>query len=188
MASHKIAIFAVETNTQNMVLLEFEEPIQELVNQLEKTKEIGSTSNVDVSLTVSELEKKINEKKVEIYRNLSPWQRVQLSRHPERPYTLAYINAITTDFIELHGDRLFKDDKAIVGGFAKIDDQTVMVLGHQKGINTKMRQYRNFGMANPDGYRKALRLMKLAEKFNNIHEYNTSQSNLYRYSRRLSWN
>ncbi len=166
MASHKIAIFAVETNTQNMVLLEFEEPIQELVNQLEKTKEIGSTSNVDVSLTVSELEKKINEKKVEIYRNLSPWQRVQLSRHPERPYTLAYINAITTDFIELHGDRLFKDDKAIVGGFAKIDDQTVMVLGHQKGINTKMRQYRNFGMANPDGYRKALRLMKLAEKFN----------------------
>jgi len=165
-ASHKIAIFAVETNTQNMVLLEFEEPIQELVNQLEKTKEIGSTSNVDVSLTVSELEKKINEKKVEIYRNLSPWQRVQLSRHPERPYTLAYINAITTDFIELHGDRLFKDDKAIVGGFAKIDDQTVMVLGHQKGINTKMRQYRNFGMANPDGYRKALRLMKLAEKFN----------------------
>lgn len=149
------------------IYLEFEAPIKELHEQLEKTKEIAAQSNVDVSKTVKELEKKIKEKTIEIYENLTPWQRVLASRHLERPYTLAYANAITDGtFIELHGDRTVRDDKAIVGGFGMIDGETVMIIGHQKGINTKMRQYRNFGMANPEGYRKALRLMKLAEKFN----------------------
>lgn len=146
--------------------LDFEEPIKELRDQLEKTKEISEKSQVDVSKTIHDIEKKIKEVTVEIYSNLTPWQRVQVSRHPNRPYTLAYINAITNGtFIEMHGDRTVKDDKAMVGGFGMIDGQSVMLIGQQKGINTKMRQYRNFGMANPEGYRKAMRLMKLAEKF-----------------------
>ncbi len=149
-----------------MQLLEFEEPLRELYEQLEKVKEIGQKTEVDVTPTIQELEKKIEEKKKEIYSNLTAWQKVQISRHPNRPYTLSYINALTGgEFIELHGDRLFRDDHAIVGGFGSIDGHTVMFIGHQKGENTKARQYRNFGMANPEGYRKALRLMKLAEKF-----------------------
>jgi acetyl-CoA carboxylase carboxyl transferase subunit alpha len=144
--------------------LEFEKPIQELEDQLEKVKEIKDS---DVSLTIKDLEKKIESVRKEIYSNLSAWQKVQVSRHPERPYTLAYINAISNGtFIEFHGDRTVKDDKAMIGGFGSIDGKTVMFIGQQKGINTKMRQYRNFGMPNPEGYRKALRLMKLAEKFN----------------------
>ncbi|MBL4624347.1 MAG: acetyl-CoA carboxylase carboxyltransferase subunit alpha [Flavobacteriales bacterium] len=148
--------------------LDFEKPIEELVEQLGKAAEIAEKSDVDVSKTVRDLEKKIVAKRKEIAKNLTPWQKVQLSRHPERPYTLSYIDALTDDgtFIELHGDRNVKDDKAMVGGMGMIDGQTVMFIGQQKGINTKMRQYRNFGMANPEGYRKALRLMKMAEKFN----------------------
>jgi acetyl-CoA carboxylase carboxyl transferase subunit alpha len=150
-----------------ITLLEFEKPLEELVDQLNKMKELAEKNEVDVSDATAKLEKKITEKKKELYAHLTPWQRVQVSRHPDRPYTLAYIAALTEGkFIELHGDRNVKDDKAIVGGFGIMDGQTVMFIGHQKGINTKMRQYRNFGMANPEGYRKALRLMKLAEKFN----------------------
>ncbi len=148
------------------VLLEFEEPIGELMEQLEKAKEIAEKSEVDVTKPVRDLEKKIAEKRAEIYKSLTPWQRVQVSRHPERPYTLSYIEHLTKGrFIELHGDRTVKDDKAMVGGFGDIDGQTFMFIGQQKGVNTKMRQFRNFGMPNPEGYRKALRLMKLAEKF-----------------------
>jgi acetyl-CoA carboxylase carboxyl transferase subunit alpha len=148
------------------VLLDFEEPIGTLQEQLEKAREIARESDVDTSKTIRDLERKIKAKRTEIYKNLTPWQRVQVSRHPERPYTLSYINALTEgDFIELHGDRNVKDDKAMVGGFGKIEGQTFMFIGQQKGVNTKMRQYRNFGMPNPEGYRKALRLMKLAEKF-----------------------
>jgi len=147
--------------------LDFEEPLQELEDQLEKTKEIEEKSQVDSSALVQELEKKIVDTTKKIYSDLTPWQRVQLSRHPERPYTLSYIEAITNGkFIELHGDRGVSDDKAMVGGFGDLDGQSVMFIGQQKGINTKMRQYRNFGMPNPEGYRKALRMMKLAEKFN----------------------
>ena len=147
--------------------LDFEKPIAELIEQLEKTQDISTQSKVDVSATTEELEKKLQTTRKEIFDKLTPWQRVQVSRHPDRPYTLAYINAITDNtFMELYGDRTVKDDKAMVGGFGLIDDQTVMFIGQQKGINTKMRQYRNFGMPNPEGYRKALRLMKLAEKFN----------------------
>jgi len=150
-----------------MVFLDFEKPIGELIEQLEKVQQIATKSNVDVSKTVKDLENKIKEKRKEIYENLTPWQRVQLSRHPDRPYTLSYINAVTDNtWIELHGDRTVKDDKAMIGGFGSIDGKTVMFVGQQKGINTKMRQYRNFGMSNPEGYRKSLRLMKLAEKFN----------------------
>ncbi len=148
------------------VLLEFEEPIGDLMEQLAKAKEISEKSDVDISKPVRDLEKKIKQKRTEIYKNLTPWQRVQVSRHPERPYTLSYIDALTKgNFIELHGDRTVKDDKAMVGGFGEMNGQTVMFIGQQKGINTKMRQYRNFGMPNPEGYRKALRLMKMAEKF-----------------------
>lgn len=147
--------------------LDFEKPIEELMNQIEETKKIGEKTNVDVSKTVKELEKKLIDAQTEIYSNLSPWQRVQVSRHPERPYSLAYINHITNGtFQELHGDRTVKDDKAMIGGFGLVEGQSVMFVGQQKGINLKMRQYRNFGMANPEGYRKALRLFKLAEKFN----------------------
>lgn len=147
--------------------LDFEEPIKALEDQIQQTKEIGETTNVDMSDKVTELEDKLKEKTKEVFSKLTPWQRVQLSRHPDRPYTLAYIDAITGgNFIELHGDRSVKDDKAMVGGFGLVDGKSVMFIGQQKGINTKMRQYRNFGMANPEGYRKALRLMKLAEKFN----------------------
>ncbi len=150
-----------------MNYLEFEKPIEELQTQLEKIQEAAGKSGVDVSKTVADIEEKIKQARTEIYGNLTPWQRVQASRHPDRPYTLAYINYITdSTFIELHGDRTVKDDKAMVGGFGSIDGKTVMFIGQQKGINTKMRQIRNFGMPNPEGYRKALRLMKLAEKFN----------------------
>lgn len=150
-----------------MTYLDFEKPIQDLENELTKLKEVSSKSKVDLTDKIKELESHILEKTKELYTNLTPWQRVQVSRHPERPYTLAYIEHITNkSFIELHGDRTVADDKAMVGGFGEIDGQTVMFIGQQKGINTKMRQVRRFGMANPEGYRKALRLMKLAEKFN----------------------
>jgi acetyl-CoA carboxylase carboxyl transferase subunit alpha len=149
------------------VYLDFEEPIKALEEQIEQTKEIGASTEVDMSDKINELEKVLAEKTKEIFSGLTPWQRVQLSRHPDRPYSLAYINAITNNqFQELHGDRSVKDDKAMIGGFGLMDGQTVMFIGQQKGINTKMRQYRNFGMPNPEGYRKAMRLMKLAEKFN----------------------
>ncbi len=149
-----------------MEYLEFELPIKELEDQLQKCKIIGEESEVDVTETCEQIEKKLEKTTDEIYKNLTAWQRVQLSRHPNRPYTLDYINAICGDtFLELHGDRSFKDDKAMIGGLGKIGDQTYMFIGQQKGYNTKTRQYRNFGMANPEGYRKALRLMKSAEKF-----------------------
>src|SRR5690554_4270180 len=149
-----------------MEYLDFELPIKELEEQYEKACSIGKESEVDVSDTCKQIEKRLEEKKKEIYKNLTPWQRVQLSRHPNRPYTLDYIKALCGDsFLELHGDRNVKDDKAMVGGLGMIDGKPVMFIGQQKGVNTKMRQYRNFGMANPEGYRKALRLMKLAEKF-----------------------
>ncbi|MES2628831.1 MAG: acetyl-CoA carboxylase carboxyltransferase subunit alpha [Bacteroidota bacterium] len=148
-------------------LLDFETPIGDILDQIEKAKQIGEKNNIDVSDTIAALETKLEEVQKDVYGNLSAWQRVQLSRHPDRPYSLAYINSITDNtWIELHGDRGVRDDKAIVGGFGLLDGKSVMFIGHQKGINTKMRQYRNFGMANPEGYRKALRLMKLAEKFN----------------------
>ena len=148
-----------------MIFLEFEKPLETLYEQLEKIKQVGSQGEVNVSEMINELESKIKKKRKEIYSSLTGWQKVQLSRHPERPYTLFYIQTICDKFVELHGDRCFRDDKAIIGGLAKINGKNLVVLGHQKGINTKMRQYRNFGMANPEGYRKALRLMKLAEKF-----------------------
>ncbi len=148
------------------MLLDFEKPIAELESKLTDMKELAKTSDVDVTATVDQLEKKILKLKKETFSNLTRWQRVQLSRHPERPYTLDYIYEITNDFIELHGDRTVKDDKAMVGGFGTIGSETVMFIGQQKGRSTKQRQMRNFGMANPEGYRKALRLMKMAEKFN----------------------
>jgi len=148
------------------ILLEFEEPIGELQEQLEKAREIAEKGEVDTSKTVKDLERKIKAKQKEIYKDLTPWQRVQVSRHPERPYTLSYIDHLTQGkFLELHGDRTVKDDNAMVGGFGKMGDETIMFIGQQKGVNTKMRQFRNFGMPNPEGYRKALRLMKMAEKF-----------------------
>ena len=147
--------------------LDFEEPIKELEDQLVKQKEIAEASEIDMSKPEKDLLKKIADTRRKIYKKLTPWQKVQVSRHPDRPYTLSYIEALTDgNFIELHGDRTVKDDKAMVGGFGKIDDQSFCFIGQQKGMNTKLRQYRNFGMANPEGYRKALRLMKLAEKFN----------------------
>ena len=150
-----------------MEYLDFELPLKELKDQLEKCNVIGDESKVDVRDTSKKLKEKIEAKKKEIYSNISPWQRVQLSRHPSRPYTLDYVNFITdNNFLELHGDRNISDDKAMIGGLGKIDDQTFMFIGQQKGNNIKTRQYRNFGMANPEGYRKALRLMRLAEKFN----------------------
>ena len=150
-----------------MEYLDFELPIKELQEQYTKACQIGEDSDVDVSNTCKQIEKKLLAAKKDIYKNLTPWQRVQLSRHPDRPYTMDYIQAICGDsFLELHGDRGFKDDKAMVGGLGKIEDQSFMFIGQQKGFNTKTRQYRNFGMANPEGYRKALRLMKSAEKFN----------------------
>lgn len=150
-----------------MEYLDFELPIKELNEQLDKCQIIGEESDVDVTETCKNIEKKLEETKKEIYGNLNAWQRVQLSRHPNRPYTLDYINAICGDsFLELFGDRGVKDDKAMIGGLGKIGDQSFMFIGQQKGTNTKTRQYRNFGMANPEGYRKALRLMRMAEKFN----------------------
>jgi len=149
-----------------MEYLDFELPIKELEEQLDKCQIIGEESEVDVSETCEKLTEKLKSLKKDIYKNLTPWQRVQLSRHPNRPYTLDYIKALAgTTFMELHGDRNVKDDKAIIGGLGKIGDQSFMFIGQQKGYNTKTRQYRNFGMANPEGYRKALRLMRMAEKF-----------------------
>lgn len=145
---------------------DFEKPLAELAQQIEKVKQVADKTKVDMSATLAELEEKLADTQQTLYSNLSGWQKVQMSRHPERPQTLDYISMICDDFIEMHGDRTVKDDKAIIGGFASIAGQTVMVIGHQKGKNTKERQYRNFGMANPEGYRKALRLMRLAEKFN----------------------
>jgi acetyl-CoA carboxylase carboxyl transferase subunit alpha len=147
-----------------MQFLDFEKPIAELYEQLDKLKE--SKAGVDTSAAVQQIEQLIRDTQERIYANLTSWQKVQLSRHPDRPYTLEYIERMSTNFVELHGDRNVKDDKAMVGGFADLDGETVMFIGQQKGVNTKMRQIRNFGMANPEGYRKALRLMKLAERFN----------------------
>ena len=149
-----------------MEYLDFELPIKDLQEQYEKACQIGEDNDVDVTNTCEQIELKLEETKKNIYKNITPWQRVQLSRHPNRPYTMDYINAICGEsFVELHGDRSFKDDKAMVGGLGKIGDRSYMFIGQQKGYNTKTRQYRNFGMANPEGYRKALRLMKSAEKF-----------------------
>ncbi|WP_299277127.1 acetyl-CoA carboxylase carboxyltransferase subunit alpha [uncultured Psychroserpens sp.] len=149
-----------------MEYLDFELAIKELQEQLEKCQLIGEESDVDVTQTCKKIEKKLLETKKDIYKNLTAWQRVQLSRHPDRPYTLDHIKALCGEtFLELHGDRNVKDDKAMIGGLGKIGDQTYMFIGQQKGFNTKTRQYRNFGMSNPEGYRKALRLMKSAEKF-----------------------
>lgn len=147
-----------------MIFLDFEKPIQELYEELDKLKEIQQKGKADVSQSISELEERIVNERKKLYANLNGWQKVQVSRHMERPYTLFYVENMCSDWTEMHGDRAFGDDKAIVGGFASLAGRTVMFIGHQKGINTKMRQYRNFGMANPEGYRKALRLMKTAEK------------------------
>jgi acetyl-CoA carboxylase carboxyl transferase subunit alpha len=150
-----------------MEFLDFELPIKDIIDQIDKCKSIEDETNVDTTKTFNLLQKKLHETKKSIYSNLTPWQRVQLSRHPNRPYTLDYVKNISGDsFLELHGDRNVSDDKAMIGGFGKIDNQTFMIIGTQKGYNTKTRQFRNFGMANPEGYRKALRLMKHAEKFN----------------------
>ncbi len=149
-----------------MTFLDFEKPIEELYEQLNKLKKIGESGKVDIQSTIDELNNKIEQTKQNVYKNLTSWQRVQLSRHPERPYTLYYLSHICNKFIELHGDRNVSDDKAMVGGLGEVDGRTIMFIGQQKGENTKARQYRNFGMANPEGYRKALRLMKLAERFN----------------------
>ena len=147
--------------------LDFEQPIKELYEQIEENEKLASKSGKeDYNAIIHKLEQQILEKRKDITEHLTPWQKVQLSRHPDRPYTLEYILKMFTNFLELHGDRNVKDDKAMIGGFAQFDGETMMVIGQQKGTNTKMRQMRNFGMANPEGYRKALRLMKLAEKFN----------------------
>ena len=151
---------------QNRQFLDFEKPIKELYDQIEQLKITQEKSKTDMSGAIAQLEQKIVEAKKHLTETLTPWHRVQLSRHPDRPYTLKYIEKMCTNFVELHGDRNVKDDKAMVGGFAQLGDMTVMVIGQQKGHNTKTRQLRNFGMANPEGYRKALRLMKPAEKFN----------------------
>ena len=149
-----------------MEYLDFELPIKELEEQLDKCEIIGQESDVDVSGTCKQIAKKLEDTKRDIYKNLTAWQRVQLSRHPNRPYTMDHVNALCGDtFLEMFGDRNFKDDKAMIGGLGKIGGQSFMIVGQQKGYNTKTRQYRNFGMANPEGYRKALRLMKMAEKF-----------------------
>ncbi len=151
----------------NRQFLEFEQPIKDLYEQIEQTKKLAEKNQkIDYNSTIVQLEHSIVDKRREITEHLTPWQRVQLSRHPDRPYLFKYIEKMMENFVELHGDRNFADDKAMVGGFAELDGQTVMVIGQQKGINTKMRQLRNFGMAKPEGYRKALRLMRLAEKFN----------------------
>jgi len=149
-----------------MQYLDFEKPIEDLTEQLEKLKKIGENGKVNMNSAVKELEEKISETRTNLYTNLTGWQRVQLSRHPNRPYSLYYILQMCGKFIEMHGDRNVGDDKAMIGGLGMMDDESVMFIGQQKGVNTKDRQFRNFGMANPEGYRKALRLMKLAEKFN----------------------
>ena len=144
-------------------ILDFEKPVFELEQKLEEMKK--SSDRLGIEKEIARIETKVAQLKEELFKDLSRWQRVQLARHPDRPYTLDYINLMTTNFIELHGDRHFKDDKAIVGGFAQLDKYKVMIVGHQKGRDTKSNVFRNFGMANPEGYRKALRLFKLAEKF-----------------------
>src|ERR1700749_1304857 len=148
------------------ITFDFEKPLADLQQQIDKVKQVEEKTKVDMSATVNELQEKFEATKHQIYTHLTGWEKVQISRHPERPYTLQYLELMCDDFIELHGDRTVGDDKAIIGGFGTLNGQTVMFIGHQKGRNTKERQYRNFGMANPEGYRKALRLMKLAEKFN----------------------
>jgi acetyl-CoA carboxylase carboxyl transferase subunit alpha len=168
MASLTFALFshpAINTHSAVAMLLDFEQPIAALEGKLREMQQLALDSQVDVSEAVAALENKIKTLKKETYANLTRWQRVQLSRHPDRPYTLDYIEGMTEKFIELHGDRTVADDKAMVGGFAELDGRSVMFIGQQKGRNTKQRQFRNFGMPNPEGYRKALRLMKLAEKF-----------------------
>lgn len=152
-------------SNDNRQFLDFEKPIKDLIDEIEKLKHTAEKTKVDISDAIQKLEASILEKRKEITQQLNSWQKVQMSRHPDRPYTLKYIEKMTTQFVELYGDRNVKDDKAMVGGFASLEGETVMFIGQQKGINTKMRQMRNFGMANPEGYRKALRLMKLAEKF-----------------------
>src|SRR5690625_4674262 len=147
-----------------MQYLDFEQPIEELEKKIEELNNLSVDDEV-LRPEIEQLRKKADQLRESIFQNLTRWQRVQLARHPLRPYTLDYIDRITDDFIELHGDRYYSDDKAMVGGLAKIDGQSVMIIGHQKGRDTKDRQYRNFGMANPEGYRKAYRLMKMAEKF-----------------------
>lgn len=150
----------------NRQFLDFEKPIKDLIDEIERLKHVSEQKKIDHSKRIVELEADIFERRKEVTQNLTAWQKVQLSRHPDRPYTMKYIQNMTTNFVELFGDRNVKDDKAMVGGFAQLDGETVMLIGQQKGINTKTRQMRNFGMANPEGYRKALRLMRLAEKFN----------------------
>ncbi len=150
----------------NRQFLDFEKPIKDLIEEIENAKHRQEKTKIDMSDVIQRLDQNILSKRKEITETLTGWQKVQLSRHPDRPYTLKYIEKMTTNFVELYGDRNVKDDKAMVGGFASLGGETIMVIGQQKGINTKMRQLRNFGMANPEGYRKALRLMKLAEKFN----------------------
>jgi len=150
----------------NRQFLDFEKPIKDLIDEIEKLKHAAEHKKIDYSDMIAKLEQQIFDRRKELTQNLTSWQKVQLSRHPDRPYTLKYIEKMTTNFVELYGDRNVKDDKAMVGGFALLEGQTVMMIGQQKGINTKTRQLRNFGMANPEGYRKALRLMRLAEKFN----------------------
>jgi acetyl-CoA carboxylase carboxyl transferase subunit alpha len=150
----------------NRQFLDFEKPLKDLIDEIEKLKQTQESKKINYADKIAELEGLIVERRKEMTQNLTSWQKVQLSRHPDRPYTLKYIEKMTTNFVELYGDRNVKDDKAMVGGFAMLEGQTVMFIGQQKGINTKTRQMRNFGMANPEGYRKALRLMRLAEKFN----------------------
>jgi acetyl-CoA carboxylase carboxyl transferase subunit alpha len=150
----------------NRQFLDFEKPVKDLIDEIENAKHRQEKTKIDMTDVIQRLDQNILEKRKEITANLSSWQRVQLSRHPDRPYTLKYVEKMTENFVELYGDRNVRDDKAMVGGFANLNGHTVMIVGQQKGINTKMRQHRNFGMANPEGYRKALRLMKLAEKFN----------------------
>lgn len=151
---------------KNRQFIDFEKPIKELLEEIEDLGQKAAKSKVDYTAVIEKLQTEVIEKRKQITENLTSWQRVQLSRHPDRPYTLKYIDKMTENFVELYGDRNVKDDKAMVGGFASLDGETVMIIGQQKGTNTKMRQLRNFGMANPEGYRKALRLMRLAEKFN----------------------
>src|SRR3984885_3875239 len=151
---------------KNRQFLDFEKPIKDLFDEIGKLKQTAEKTKVDLSDSIRKLEDQVIDNRRQITLQLTSWQKVQLSRHPDRPYTLKYIDKMTTNFVELHGDRNVKDDKAMVGGFAQLGDETVMIIGQQKGTNTKMRQLRNFGMANPEGYRKALRLMRLAEKFN----------------------
>lgn len=145
------------------VVLDFEKPIVELEKKIEEMRRYAD--NPDIAHEIARIEKRVNQLQQSIFAGLTRWQKVQLARHPDRPYSLDYISMMTKDFVELHGDRQSRDDKAIVGGFARLDDQSVMIIGHQKGRDTKSNLYRNFGMPNPEGYRKALRLMKLAEKF-----------------------